>query len=109
MSTLETLIAIFGLAAVSLLCRCLFLLPEQDVPMPRWLREGLRYAPLAALAAVVAPEIVMTQGQLLATWRDARVFGAIAGLGWYLWRGDLFGTIACGTGVMLALRFGLGW
>jgi branched-subunit amino acid transport protein len=77
--------------------------------MPRWLREGLRYAPIAALAAVVAPEIVMTQGHLVHTWRDARIFGALAGLGFYLWRRDLFGTIVCGTAVMLALKFLLAW
>jgi hypothetical protein len=51
----------------------------------------------------------MTQGHLIDTWRDARIFGAIAGLGFYVARQDLFGTIVCGTGVMLAFRFGLGW
>ena len=109
MSPLEIFLTILGMAAVTLLCRAFFLLPEQDLPMPRWLREGLRYAPIAALAAVVAPEIVMTQGHLVATWRDARIFGALAGLAYFTWRGGLLGTILCGTGVMLALRFGLGW
>ncbi len=109
MGTLETLIAIFGLGAITLLCRSLFMLPEEDVPLPRWLREGLRYAPVAALAAVALPEVVMTQGALIQTWRDARLFGAAAGLAFYFWRGDLFGTIVCGTSVMLVLKFGLGW
>ena len=109
MSTLEIFFTILGMAAVTLLCRAFFLIPQQDLPMPHWLREGLRYAPVAALAAVVAPEIVMTQGHLIHTWRDARLFGAAAGLAFYVWRQDLFGTIVCGTGVMLALRFGLGW
>lgn len=109
MSKLEIFFTILGMAAVTLLCRSFFLLPEQDLPMPRWLREGLRYAPLAALAAVVAPEIVMTQGHVIHTLRDARIFGAAAGLAFYVWKHDLFGTIVCGTGVMLALKFGLGW
>jgi len=109
MSALELFFTAVGMAAVTLLCRSFFLLPEQDLPMPRWLREGLRYAPTAALAAVVAPELFMTQGHLIDTWRDARIFGALAGLAFYAWRGGLFGTIVCGTGVMLALRFGLGW
>jgi branched-subunit amino acid transport protein len=77
--------------------------------MPQLAARGLRYAPIAALAAVVAPELVMTQGHLVDTWRDARIFGALAGLVFYAWRRSLFGTIVCGTGVMLALRFGLGW
>ena len=109
MSPLTIFLTILGMAAATLLCRAFFLLPEEELPMPRWLREGLRYAPIAALAAVVAPEIVMTQGHLIHTWRDARVFGALAGLACHLWRPDLLGTIVCGTGVMLALRFGLGW
>ena len=109
MSALEILLTTLGMAVVTLLCRSAFLLPQDELPMPHWLREALRYAPTAALAAVVAPELVMTQGHLLDTWRDARIFGALAGLAFYAWRGSLFGTIVCGTGVMLALRFGLGW
>ena len=81
MSPLEIFFTTLGMAVITLLCRSFFLLPEQDLPMPRWLREGLRYAPTAALAAVVAPELVMTQGHLIDTWRDARIFGAAGGPG----------------------------
>ncbi|HZY17755.1 MAG TPA: AzlD domain-containing protein [Ramlibacter sp.] len=109
MSPLEIFFTTVGMALITLLCRAFFLLPRQELPMPAWLREGLRYAPLAALAAVVAPELVMTQGHLIDTWRDARLFGALVGLAFYAWRRSLFGTIVCGTGVMLALRFTLGW
>ena len=109
MTPLDIFITTLGMAAVILLCRASFLLSEEELPMPPWLREGFRYAPVAALAAVVAPELVLTQGHLIDTWRDARIFGAAAGLAFYAWRRDLFGTILCGTGVMLGLRFGLGW
>jgi branched-subunit amino acid transport protein len=109
MSQLEIFFTILGMGVVTLLCRSFFLLPERDLPMPRWLREGLRYAPVAALTAVVVPEVVMTQGHLVQTWQDARLFGAAAGLAFYVWRQGLLGTILCGTSVMLALRFGLGW
>lgn len=109
MSQPEIFLTILGMGVVTLLCRSFFLLPEDDLPMPRWLREGLRYAPMAALAAVIAPEIVMTQGHLVGTWREPRIFGALAGLAFFVWKPDLLGTIVCGTGVMLALKFGLGW
>lgn len=109
MSPLEIFLTTIGMAVITLGTRAFFLLPKEDLPMPRWLREGLRYAPIAALAAVVAPELVMTQGHLVDTWRDARIFGALAGLAFYAWRRSLFGTIVCGTGTMLVLRFGLGW
>jgi branched-subunit amino acid transport protein len=109
MSAWEIFFTSCGMGAITILCRAFFLLPRQDLPMPNWLREGLHYAPIAALAAVVAPELLMTQGHLVDTWRDARLYGALAGLAFYAWRRSLFGTIVCGTGVMLALRFGLGW
>ena len=109
MTSLEIFGTTLGMAVVILLCRSSFLLPQQELPMPQWLREGLRYAPIAALAAVVAPELVLTQGHLIDTWRDARIFGGVAGLAFYAWQRSLFGTIVCGTGVMLALKFGLGW
>jgi branched-subunit amino acid transport protein len=109
MNALEIILTTLGMAVITLGCRAFFLLPKDDLPMPRWLREGLHYAPIAALAAVVTPELVMTQGHLIDTWRDPRLFGAAAGLAFYAWQRSLFGTIVCGTGVMLALRFGLGW
>lgn len=109
MSTLEIVVTTLGMAVITLLCRSFFLLSRNDLPMPQWLRNGLRYAPTAALAAIVVPELVLTSGHLIDTWRDERIFGAAAGLAIYAWRRSLLGTIICGTGVMLALRFGLGW
>ena len=109
MSALELMIIIAGMAAITLLTRGFFFLQRAQLPMPAWLSEGLRYAPLAAMVAVVAPEIVMTQGHLITTWKDARLYGAAAATGWYFWRRDMFGTIVAGTAVMLALRLALGW
>ena len=105
----EGILCIVGLAAITVLTRGFFIIPDQDLPIPDWLKEGLRYAPLAALVAVAAPEIVLTQGQLIHTWQDARLFAVAAGTAWYVWRRTLLGTIVSGTVVMLALRLGLGW
>lgn len=109
MSTFYLLLVSVCMAVLVLLCRAFFLIPRDELPMPNWLRRGLHYAPIAALAAVVTPELVMTQGHLIETWRDARIFGAAAALACYVWNQSLLGTILCGTGVMLGLRFALGW
>lgn len=103
------LLTIVGLALVTVLTRSFFLIPQRELPMPDWLRDALRYAPLAALVAIVVPETVLTQGQLITTWRDPRLFAAAAGLAWYLWRKGILGTIVCGTTVLLVLRLGLHW
>ncbi len=109
MGTWESVIAIVGLAFITLLTRGFFILPSRDIPMPGWLRQGLRYAPLAAMAAIVAPEVLMTQGRLIGTWQDARIFAAAAGAAWFFWRRSILGTIVAGTATMLTLRLGLGW
>lgn len=105
----QSVLAIVGLALITLLTRGFFVLPEREIPLPGWLRQGLRYAPLAALAAVAVPEVVTSGGQLIGTWQDARVFGAVVGMAWYFWRRDILGTILVGTGTMLMLRLGWGW
>ena len=109
MTTIEGVIAIVGLAVITLLTRSLFLIPEREMPLPAWLQQGLRYAPLAALVAVVAPEIVLTQGMLITTWMDARLPAAVVATAYFFWRRDILGTILSGTAVLLVLKLGFGW
>jgi branched chain amino acid efflux pump len=109
MDTWDGVIAIVGLTLITLVTRGFFFLTEREIPIPGWLRQGLRYAPLAALAAVVVPEIVMTQGRLIGTLLDARLFAAAAGAAYYLRRRGILGTIVVGMAVLLPLRLGLGW
>lgn len=106
---LEGAITIVGLAAITIFTRGFFFMTQREIPIPNWLLQGLRYAPLAALAAVVVPEIVMTQGHLIQTWQDARLFSAAAAIAWYAWRRSILGTILVGMAVLLPLRLGLGW
>lgn len=109
MNAWETVVAILGLAIITVATRGFFLYPERELPLPPWLKQGLRYAPLAALAAVVAPEIVMQQGHLITTFKDARLYAVLAATAYFFWRRGILGTIVTGTLVMVALRTGLGW
>ena len=106
---LWTLAIIVGLACVTVLARCFFFIPDRPWRLPEWAHRALHYAPVAALAAVVVPEIVMTQGQLVSTWMDARIYAALAGAAWYFWRGGVLGTMVLGMVVYLPLHLGLGW
>lgn len=109
MSNWHAVVAILGLAVITVATRGFFLYPDRDLSLPAWLKQGLRYAPLAALAAVVAPEIVMQQGHLITTFKDARLFATLAATIYFFWRRGILGTIITGTLVMVALRTGLGW
>jgi branched-subunit amino acid transport protein len=103
------LLAIAGLAAITVITRGFFIIPEREIPIPAWLREALRYAPLAALVAVLLPEVAMTGDHLLDTWRDARIYATATGIVVFATTRNLLGTILAGTAVLLALRLGLNW
>ncbi len=110
---LWTVLVILGLTVVTVLTRSLFFISSKPWHIPHWAQRGLQYAPIAALAAVIVPELVMTQGQFIHTWQDARLFAAAAGALWFWWhKGQgqaVLGTIVVGMGVYLPLHMGWGW
>jgi branched-subunit amino acid transport protein len=109
MDTWTTALTILGMGVVTVIARGLLLMPREEVPLPSWSKRALKFAPLAALVAVVAPEVLLTQGHLISTVADARVLGAIAGIAWFVVRRGMLGTILVGMAVFLPLRIGLGW
>ena len=106
---LWTLAVIGGLAVVTVVARCFFFISSRSWPLPGWAQRGLQYAPIAALSAVVIPEIITVQGELVSTWQDARLYAAVVGVAAYFWRRDVLITILAGMAVYLPLRLGLGW
>lgn len=102
------LLVILGLTLISVVTRSFFFISEREWPLPQWAQRGLQYAPIAALAAVIAPDIVLEAGQFTPLWRDPRVWGALAAGLYYAWgRRRSFVlplTIAAGLVVYLPLR-----
>jgi branched-subunit amino acid transport protein len=112
-TSLWNLVIIVGLAVVTVVTRSFFFISSKPWHLPHWAQRGLQYAPIAALAGVIVPEMVMTQGHFISTWQDARLFAVAAGAGWYFWRKGagqaVLGTILVGMAVYLPLHLVLGW
>ncbi|ROR20849.1 branched-subunit amino acid transport protein [Comamonas sp. BIGb0124] len=104
-----TLVIILGMAAMTVVTRAFFFLFDRPWHLPQWAHRGLAYAPAAALAAVVAPEILTLHGYLVNPLTDARIYAVIAGVASYFWRRSMLATIICGMAVYLPLHIGLGW
>ena len=100
---------IVGLALMTVLARSFFLFSGKPWSLPHWAQRGLQYAPIAALSAVVVPEVVTTQGQLVDTWHDARLYAAAVGVLFFYWRRDVLITVLAGMAVYLPLHVGWGW
>jgi branched-subunit amino acid transport protein len=108
-----TVLVIIGLAIITVITRSFFFISSRPWHLPHWAQRGLQYAPIAALAGVIVPEMVMTQGHFISTWQDARLFAVAAGVAWFVWRKGagqaVLGTILVGMAVYLPLHLGLGW
>ncbi len=97
-----------GLTAVTIVTRAMFLFPHKAWNLPSRLRLALRYAPAAALAAVVAPELLLTT-DLGPSW--VKLGAAVVASGYYLWRRGILGTIVSGMAaylILIGLRAWLG-
>jgi branched-subunit amino acid transport protein len=104
-----TLAVIGGLTVVTVLARCFFFILDRPWSLPPWTLKALHYAPVAALAGVVAPEVVVSGGEFIGSWQDARVFGALAAVAMYFWRKSVLLTLLVGMAVYLPLHLRLGW
>lgn len=106
---LYQLTAIVGLTIITVVTRAFFMIPKNELPLPDWLKRGLKYAPLAALMAVIAPELLMVKGELTDTLFDARIPAVICATIYYFKKRGILGTIVVGMAVYLPLHIGLGW
>ena len=100
---------IVGLAVITVVSRSFFFMSNSEWHLPHWAQRGLQYAPIAALSAVVIPEVVMTQGVLIGTWQDARIFAALVGVLVSFAKRNVLFTILAGMAVYLPLHLSLGW
>ena len=108
-----TLLTILLMACITVVTRSFFFISDAPWTLPSWAQRGMQYAPIAALAAVVLPEVLMTQGVFIHTLADARIYGALAGGAYFFWRRGngqaVLGTIVVGMSVYIPLHLGLQW
>lgn len=102
-------LAVLGLVVLTAVTRAFFFLRRTPMSLPDVAERGLKYAPLAALAAIIAPEILLTQGAWSPWAWDARWVAAPVAAAWAWWRKDMLTTIVVGMAVYLALKLGAGW
>jgi len=102
-------LTILGLFGVTLFSRSFFLWQKREVRMPAALQRALQVAPLAAIVAILSPEIFLRHGQLLGTWQDARLVAAAAATAMYVWRPGVLLPLLAGLAAYLPLRLFMGW
>ncbi|MXN74845.1 AzlD domain-containing protein [Burkholderia sp. 4701] len=104
MSALEIWLVIVGMTVVTAVTRALFLIGGERTVLPERVQRALRYAPAAALAAVVLPDVLETPAGLSFSLANHHFYAALAGFGWFMWRRSMLGTIVVGMLVFTVLR-----
>ncbi|OLL29763.1 branched-chain amino acid transporter [Burkholderia sp. SRS-W-2-2016] len=104
MTSTQIWLAIFGMTFVTAFTRAMFLIGGERTVLPARVQKMLRYAPAAALAAVVVPEVLSTPAGLSFAPSNHELYAALAGLGWFLWRRTMLGTIVTGMAVFTLMR-----
>jgi branched-subunit amino acid transport protein len=104
--TLYMLLVTGGLVLATFATRAALLVAGQRFkPSPR-VEAALRFAPICALAALIAPEIVVRAGTVDLSLTNPRLVAALAATAFFLWKRSMVGCIVVGTLVIAAFRFG---
>jgi branched-subunit amino acid transport protein len=108
MSDLEIWITIFALILATAITRSSFWLVGHHITIPPRVQEMLRYAPGCALAAIIAPELLMTaDAHPVFNPVNIKLAAAVAAGIYYLWRKSMLETIIFGMLVFTGLRIWL--
>lgn len=78
MSDVAIWIVIVGLTAVTVATRSAFLVIGERFPLPERVQHGLRYAPVCALMALIAPELAFANGSLLLSLSNPKLLAGVA-------------------------------
>lgn len=108
MTTLDSLsiwIVIVGLTLVTIGTRSFFLVLGSRFPLPERVQHALRYAPVCALVALVAPELFIQQDTVAVSLANFKLAAGGAAVIAMLVSRSMIVTMAIGMGVFTALRF----
>ena len=99
---------ILGLACISVLTRNLFSVLPDSAQLPEGWAKGLRYAPIAALTAVIVPEVMFNANPtaLLQNFdlTSVKVLAAIVCAGIVYWRKSMGLAIFAGLAIFVVSK-----
>ncbi len=108
MDSIDIWLTIAVLIAATAITRSSFWLIGHHITIPKRVQDMLRYAPACALAAIIAPDLLMVgEGTLQVNLLNPKLMAGVAATLYYLWRKSMVETIIVGMLVFTALRIWL--
>lgn len=97
--------AVIGVLVVATAAtRSSFWLVGHHITIPKRVQEMLRYAPACALAAIIAPDVLMNDGHLQLELSNLKLIAGMIAIIFYLIRRNMLQTIVVGMAVFTTLR-----
>ncbi len=103
MSAFEYLLLMAMMAATTFLTRGFFFLLAGS-RMPAWLQHALGYVPAVALASIVAPDLLVSDGAVSLSWTNIKLIAGVAAIAFFLWTRHVLATLVFGMIVFTVLR-----
>ena len=103
MSAFEYLLLMAMMAATTFLTRGFFFLLAGS-RMPAWLQHALGYVPAVALAAIVAPDLLVSGGTVSVSWTNTKLIAGLAAIAFFLRTRHVLATLVFGMVVFTMLR-----
>jgi branched-subunit amino acid transport protein len=100
----DFLLLILLMTAGTVITRCFFFIIGSSRRLPGWIQKSLGYVPPVALAAILAPDLLMAQGVWVEPWQNLRLMAAVAATAFFLLTRHVLGTLVCGMICYTALR-----
>ncbi|HEX2532061.1 MAG TPA: AzlD domain-containing protein [Burkholderiaceae bacterium] len=105
MNSADTWLTIALLVMATLLTRAgSFALFGKTIKLPPKMQHALRYAPAAALAAIVVPDLVLADGAISLTWANPKLMAGLGAALFFVATRHLLGTIMAGMALFTVLR-----
>ncbi|HZE11946.1 MAG TPA: AzlD domain-containing protein [Burkholderiales bacterium] len=95
---------IVGMGLVAFLTRAVFILPGSHLKLPATAERVLRYAPAAALMAIVVPDLAMPQGALSISIGNPKLVAGLVAFGLAAATRSILLTIVGGMLVLTLIR-----
>jgi branched-subunit amino acid transport protein len=108
LTSLEISALFVGMGLVTLGTRSFFMFWGDRVRMPELILRSIRYAPLAAIVAILAPEILMPVGATQISqfnWATPQIWAGLAAFVVFSWLRTMLPTLIIGMLVYSALRY----
>ncbi len=107
-ASMRVVYLVIGMTVVTFISRSFFILLGNRIKISDWALEAIRYAPLAALIAILAPEIFLPLGAssvMEFNLRLPNIWGGIAAMIAFYFSKRMIPTLVIGMAVYTVARF----